>query len=301
MKTTRASDILDLAANGHLIGTALKAIVSEAIHIIAAERFAFEASEKSTLGKSFDVVTSADHKAESRYAKKLTECFPGVGIVGEEGLNVPCTLSDQHAYFTVDPLDGTKAYARRQSGGYATMIALVVNEKIVSAYVGDVVTREIYGYRPGSTKVHRITGNEHWETLQISPTDLNESRILLRNDPRSYHEVTEWMTRHWSKRGRFGGILIDNGSIGLSFARLWKGEVAALHLATGWEMPWDWNPVLGISERLGFCVLEQKPMGRYERLPMPCPIREKTLREAERLVIHESNLEQFLAYQTTHC
>ena len=68
-------------------------------------------------------------------------------------------------FFTVDPLDGTKAFVRRQSHGVGTMVALVEQGRVVSAYVGDINTQEIYGYRPGSRAVHRITEYETSEMM----------------------------------------------------------------------------------------------------------------------------------------
>ena len=51
----------------------------------------------------------------------------------------------------------TMAFVRRQSHGVGTMVE---QGRVVSAYVGDINTQEIYGYRPGSRAVHRITEYE---------------------------------------------------------------------------------------------------------------------------------------------
>jgi 3'-phosphoadenosine 5'-phosphosulfate (PAPS) 3'-phosphatase len=54
-------------------------------------------------------------------------------------------------FFTLDPLDGTKAFVRRQSRGVGIMVALLHDGRSYPP----VNNHENYGYPPGSTKVHR--------------------------------------------------------------------------------------------------------------------------------------------------
>jgi myo-inositol-1(or 4)-monophosphatase len=56
-----------------------------------------------------DVVTDADTAAEELVHRRLSDAFPGDGIVGEEGTNV--TTSGERRW-CVDPLDGTLNYSR---------------------------------------------------------------------------------------------------------------------------------------------------------------------------------------------
>ena len=37
------------------------------------------------------------------------------------------------------------------------MVALVCDGNVIAAYVGDVMTGETFGFRPGSTKVYRLS------------------------------------------------------------------------------------------------------------------------------------------------
>ena len=133
-----------------MVGLAMKEMVRRAIKAIREQRFVFDAQQKKSLGSSSDdLVTTADQQAQEIYLRVIRRCFPGFGIIAEEdGLRVPCTLPDRRLYFTVDPLDGTKAFARRQSAGVGTMVALVEEGRVLAAYVGDVMTQEIYGFRP---------------------------------------------------------------------------------------------------------------------------------------------------------
>lgn len=97
--------------------------------------------------------------------KLLRECFPGFGIIGEEDSLLIPSDDGVNAYFTIDPLDGTKAHIRRQSYGVGSMVALVLSGSVVAAYIGDVNSREIFGYRPQSSLVWRITDMDVVERL----------------------------------------------------------------------------------------------------------------------------------------
>ena len=107
----------------------------------------------------------ADRAAQEVYLRTFNECFPGCGVLGEEDSLSSAPTAPITASCTVDPLDGTRDFIRRQSHGISTMVALVDKGEVISAYVGDVSSNEVYGYRPGSTRVHRITNLDAFETL----------------------------------------------------------------------------------------------------------------------------------------
>jgi fructose-1,6-bisphosphatase/inositol monophosphatase family enzyme len=238
--------------NAHLIGVAMKEMVRRAIFAIRSQRFSFDVSGKRGYGGEMnDLLTSADKAAQEVYIKMIREEFPLFGVVAEEdGLRIPSSHPSRDIYFTVDPLDGTKAFVRRQSHGVGTMIALVCDGEVIAAYVGDVMTQEIYGYRPESARVCRISEFGIAERLSAhSPRPLKKKYVLLREYPEDYSPGA----REFIKR--FGGGEVMSGSIGTSMARLWKREVSGMVLAPGFQTPWDFCPVFGISNRLGFAFL----------------------------------------------
>ena len=267
------------------IGVVMEELVRRAILTIRGQRFSFKAEIKYGLDGKKDVVTTADLCAQELYVRLLSACFPEYGILGEESaLRKPCRVRGQNLYFTVDPLDGTKAFTRYQSHGVGTMIALVHNSRIIAAYVADVITGEIFGYGPESEKTRWITDFEH--EIPLSPRldlPLVDLHVVLRK-PLAEH--SEQMQALLAPKRIFKSHQIDSGSIGLMFARLWKGEVGGVVLGRNYETPWDTTPVLGISQRLGF--LFYKVTGRGPR-PVRVKIPLKTYRrEYELLVVHQS-------------
>ena len=234
--------------NGHAVGIILKELVRRAIGVARRERIAFEATTKeSYAGTMDDVFTSADTKAQAIYLRAFEECFPACGVIAEED---SFTIETQNGcYFTIDPVDGTKAYVRRQSHGISTMVSLVVGGEVVAAFIGDINTGEIFGYRPGSDKVHRITDLDSAERLSAEPPaelDIGKCHALLRDPLKNYSEMTEGLV------GRCKNYEIMGSSIGTWAARLWKREVSALFLTEGYETPWDSTPIIGISKKLGY-------------------------------------------------
>jgi fructose-1,6-bisphosphatase/inositol monophosphatase family enzyme len=277
--------------NGHAVGIILKEAMRRAMKRIIAHRLVFEAREKTTeSGGAADFETNADTEAQAIYVRMLTECFPGYGIIAEEQrLRHPCKLPLANAYFTVDPLDGTKAFMRRQSHGVGTMISLVVNGEVVCAYVGDINSREIYGFRPGSDSVFRITDQETAQKLAIDPELTLDEQYLLLRDPVTNHSAT---TQRLIREGLFKNHEIGGGSIGIAFARLWKGEVGAIILQARHETPWDFSPILGISEKMGFCFVGiNTTNAKVERVYI-MPSTETLFFPSETLIVHSSRLKE---------
>lgn len=276
--------------NGHIVGRVLKEAVRRATVAIRNERAVFEAQSKlSVSGSMDDVCTTADKKAQEIYLRTLRECFPACGVVAEEDeLKIEpsrgCT-----AWFTVDPLDGTKAYVRRQSHGVGTMIALVDDGEVIAAYVGDINTEETYGYRPGSDDVYRITQLDMFEVMTFHAPFVEQKSYVLLRDPLAHYSSLAQAT----VQKCFKSHLVDGASIGIWMARLWKREVAAVALPPSWETPWDSAPVVGISRKLGYVFLRPDASGeRWERYQPP--LRPETFRrDTDLLVVHRDDAAAF--------
>jgi fructose-1,6-bisphosphatase/inositol monophosphatase family enzyme len=268
--------------NGHIIGQILRETVRRATVVIRNERLVFEAqSKQGHSGTMDDVFTSADTKAQEVYLTAFRECFPTYGVLGEEdALVIPSAEGPDGFYFTVDPLDGTRAFIRRQSHGVGTMVALVRRTEILSAYVGDINTEEVYGYHPDADNVERITRLDTVETLCLKADGpLSERYALLRDPDTQYSDAARQLLR------RFKSHEVIGSSIGIWMAQLWKGEVGAVIMRPGWETPWDSTPILGISKKLGCAFLRPGADGRWVEYE-PVIATKKYRRDHETLILH---------------
>ena len=267
---------------GSAVGIILKELVRRAIVTIRNERTVFDVTAKADYdGEMTDVFTSADRKAQEIYLRSLRDCFPEYGIVAEEDA-LTIAPKGNAGYFTVDPLDGTKAFVRRQSHGVGTMIALIRDGKVIAAYVGDINTQEIYGFRSGLGHVYRITEFETLEELRHNDRPLCEQNILLRDPERAYSEASRRLL------SQFKSWEIDGGSIGIWLARLWKREVGAALLPPSVETPWDRAPIVGITTELGYLFCEADANGRWQPVE---PVLSTTVyrRGTDLLVIHRDD------------
>lgn len=275
--------------NDHLIGVVMKEMVRRAIETVRAELLVFETKTKiGHSGKMDDLVTSADEKAQRVYEKIILEGLPEFGIIAEEdNLRVPCRHESLDIYFTIDPVDGTKALARRQSHGIGTMLGLVCNEEVIAAYVGDIMTREIFGFRPNSPHVHRISEYEKSENLRIDPErTLASQYLLLKEAPETYPLLLQKMGL--KQGGLFKTIEVSGGSIGIAAARLWKGEIGGMLLSSAIVTPWDETPVVGISQKMGFLFFRYDSSSHALEKWQPPIAKEKYRRNESLLVVHES-------------
>lgn len=278
--------------NGPIIGTIMKETVRRAIAVIRARRFDFEVKAKGfrSDGKT-DWVTTADPEARTVYVKLLKECFPDFGIIAEEeNLTMPCRLGID-AYFTVDPLDCTSAFKRKQYHGVGTMLCLVISGEIVAVCIGDVLTGELYFFRPDSHKTHRISAEGAAVPLLIDPTVALAKQYLLLSDP---PERISPLVDQLAHSDLFENYEVTGGSIGISTARLWKGEVGGVITCARRQTPWDVSPVIGISKRLGCHSfrLYESMISEFQLLP----VRETYEKADPILTIHSSRIIELEAW-----
>ena len=283
--------------NAYDVGLILKDIVRRASEEVWKRRVGFVGTAKQNARKPNemdDLVTDADFASQELIVRKLDECFPGYGIIAEEkGLKRKCTLRGEKLFFTIDPLDGTKAFGRRQSNGFGPMLSLCTEEEVIASYVADTMSRELYYYRPESHKVHRLNfGDAKYESLLIDRSRLLiDQYVLLRDDPRSMPGIIQ----HATSCGIFKNIEVIGGGIGTWMARLWKGEVGACVLDKGVQTPWDFCPIYGITKKLG-CVFLQpsttSPIGWA--LVEYRPTMENVTWDKPTIILHGSRVQEFV-------
>lgn len=261
-------------------------IVKAAMRTVREGRRSFRAEIKPNEDKRYDVVTNVDHEVQAYLCAQLTRMFPGVGIIGEEGLSVPPS-EPGGPYWTVDPVDGTVVFSRKASHGFAVMLALVDNGEVIAAFIGDVMGQVLYWFAPGTDPVCEdlVLGTSH--PLAGPWPEANAAALLFGSDPANYHATLRFLC---DPSQAFDGFEIDRGSIGLRAARLWNGEASGLVIRTNrkWT-PWDDAPVIGFCRRLGFRFLKFEPI--YLEPFEPALVTEPTLCPHHVLIVHESQLE----------
>lgn len=109
-------------------------------------------------------VTSADLAAHKLITQRLSELTPDIPVLSEEAADISLEKRAQwNRYWLVDPLDGTQEFIAR-SGDFATIIALVENNKPVMGVVyGPVSGVTYYAYQgKGAWKIPEMN-----ESLKI--------------------------------------------------------------------------------------------------------------------------------------
>jgi len=265
----------------HSIGIILKELIRRSMLAIRKRRFGFNVYDKTLDSGKKDIFTDADIEAEKVILKSLKECFPDFDIISEEDNVKEYCKSNNNIWITVDPLCGTKNFSNRSSIGIATTISMVIKHKIVSTYVGNVMTQEIFGYRPLSEKVHRISEFETFEEIRPKVKELKEQPLLIRGTFKKFPDNAKPLV-HALANDVFESYLIDSGSLSLSATKLWTGEVGAILIQPRTETPWDLTPILGICQKLGFVYLKLPEMTQWEP-----PIVKKTFtRDFPVIIIH---------------
>lgn len=240
-----------------------KEIVSRAMREIRNQIGKFTTYDKEVDYKEgADLVTTADYAAQQIYTDMIDECTPNAGIVAEENGLLKSPSNGETISYTIDPVDGTKALVRKQSDGIGTLFGVVdtASNDIIWSYVWDVMTQELYYYRPWSDKVHRLSLEDPTKNSILSYQNRDIKRILTLDDIRKYPERVDKITTPWWYRDNIG---VSNGSIGTNMARLWKCEVDAVLLKSWTAMPWDRIPCAGISKRLWYlsiCVYDDNTL-----------------------------------------
>lgn len=224
----------------------LREAMRQAIRKIRSQRLSFTAYDKPNIYKdnTTDIVTSADQDAQQIYIQAISQCFPDWGIIAEENELRKPTQND--IWITIDPVDGTRAFARKQSHGVGTMVAVLAQEKIQCAYVGNVMTQDIFGFRADQEGAIRWLDFDFPYPLQYQKKTIDQSAILISNRFERYPQMIKNLIRKF----RYSALEWD--SIGIRFTKLWAGEAQALLFNFKFFTPWDAYPILGISQHLGF-------------------------------------------------
>jgi fructose-1,6-bisphosphatase/inositol monophosphatase family enzyme len=278
----------------------MEAMVKEAIQIIQSEAAVFSQKVKTHYsGSEDDLVTSADLKAQDMYVSMIQKLFPNEGLIGEEnGLNTPA--KEGHGYFTIDPLDGTKAFGRMQSIGSGTMIAHVNKDGVVDAVcIGDINTGEIYGFGEGH-KPSRTRFGVKSPMKAHGDIPLTKKYVLLKDHTEDFPGVLQKLFRA-KNGGIFKDIEISSGSIGLLVARLWKNEVGMFVLRPdGFNTPWDNTPLIGMNKVMDIVHIKYNIAAKEVEVFDPTLPKEITKKDYIEILIHKDYADEVIDWINQH-
>ncbi|MBL4237822.1 3'(2'),5'-bisphosphate nucleotidase CysQ [Vibrio fluvialis] len=193
-------------------------------------------------------VTSADLAAHKLVVERLSELTPDIPVLSEEAANISLTTRETwQRYWLVDPLDGTQEFIAR-SGDFATIIALVENNRPVMGVVyGPVSGVTYYAYSgKGAWKIPDMSESLRIETHKHElPGQSIAIAISRRQD---INRITNRLSSKWNYE------LVPLGSAALKACLVAEGAVDC-YLRLGPTGEWDTAATQCIVEEAGGRIL----------------------------------------------
>lgn len=114
-------------------------------------------------------VTEADQKAEVLIVERLAALYPGVQTVAEEACAADGAPDAEHAFFLIDPLDGTKAFVGDREA-FTVNIALAHGERVLAGVIAAPAMG--HSWRSGGTARRagaftRRFGDAGWRQIRV--------------------------------------------------------------------------------------------------------------------------------------
>lgn len=205
-------------------------------------------------------VTSADLAAHKLINQRLSELTPDIPVLSEEAADISLEKRAQwNRYWLVDPLDGTQEFIAR-SGDFATIIALVENNKPVMGVVyGPVSGVTYYAYQgKGAWKIPEM--NESLKIHTHKHELPGQSIAIAISRRQDINRITSRMSSAWNYD------LVPLGSAALKACLVAEGAVDC-YLRLGPTGEWDTAATQCIVEEAGGRILSTylEPLSYNER------------------------------------
>jgi 3'(2'), 5'-bisphosphate nucleotidase len=203
------------------------------------------AEGKMTVQKKEDgsPVTNADHAADRLITGLLTEAFPSIPLISEEGeWSAPSFHSDSH-YFLIDPLDATRNYVKGRDE-YTVNISLMRGNFPIIGLIYAPALKFMWSAIEG--KGAYFQGKEGTPALlQVAGARLGGVRALAGN-PNAMKNIDEW---HLYSEGQ---PIVETQAVSsaIKFGLIAGGE-ADLYLRFGKTCAWDTSAGQLIVEEAG--------------------------------------------------
>lgn len=211
-------------------------------------------------------VTSADIAAHKLITERLSELTPDIPVLSEEAADISLEQRAQwQRYWLVDPLDGTQEFIAR-SGDFATIIALIDNNKPAMGVVYGPVSRvTYYAYSgKGAWKIPDMSESVKIHTHKHEQAGQNIAIAISRRQ--DINRITSRMSSAWNYD------LIPLGSAALKACLVAEGAVDC-YLRLGPTGEWDTAATQCIVEEAGGRILSThlEPLSYNERETLENP------------------------------
>ena len=186
-------------------------------------------------------VTIADKACEKLIVQELLRAFPGDGLLGEEGADMP---SANGRRWIIDPIDGTRDFIRG-TGAWSVLMGMEENGEVVAGHAYFPATGEMYSAARGSGA---------WrdgKRARASAVTTKSEALICCNGLGYMHrypfagDLVNWLADFWTVRS-MGGCL-DAMLLATGRADVWLEAQAK---------PWDLAPLKIIAEEAGLVTFD---------------------------------------------
>ena len=186
-------------------------------------------------------VTAADRAIEAHLRKALERTFPGEAILGEE---FGRSGRPQDTYWTIDPIDGTRAFSRGLPS-WGILVGRVEDGRATVGLCHFPIIGTTIGVAPGVRAYERTAGRTMWLP--------RPRRVRSLTDMVIFHGGLRWWrtTRYFPGFSRLLQRCYLERAYGDCYGYLWalRGRVDAV-LEYGVK-PWDLVPLAALAEATG--------------------------------------------------
>ncbi|MEG6550815.1 3'(2'),5'-bisphosphate nucleotidase CysQ [Desulfocurvibacter africanus] len=184
-------------------------------------------------------LTEADKAAHAAIKAVLTERFPDIPILSEEGRHLPYNKRKHWPrMFVVDPLDGTKEFVKR-NGQFTVNIALVEHQRPVLGIIGVPVQGLLYWGGPDIGAFRVEDGRE--TPISTRKPDPGQGHVVLESVSHKSPDMDAYLaTLHVRQRVEVGSAL--------KFCVLAEGKA---DLYPRFNLTYEWDTAAGHAIVLG--------------------------------------------------
>ncbi len=197
-------------------------------------------------------LTTADKAAHEVIMARLTNKYPNIPVISEEGKTIDFDTRKNWEYFwLVDPLDGTKEFIKR-NGQFTVNIALIRQGKPVVGVIYTPVTEELYlaareGYAE-DLKEGTYKQQASDKPVPIKVNNRQKNLVAVRSSSHASDEEEQLL-------GRYGVTESISKGSSLKFCMVAEGK-ADIYYRHGPTMEWDIAAGQVIVECAGGKVLQ---------------------------------------------